>query len=274
MTGLQLSDLLEPVMQLAYEAGRLIESELNRPDGPRGSGFKADVDVEIEVLLRQRLKHILNCDFVGEETGCELSGHPFSWVVDPHDGTGDFLNRRPGSAISIGLLHNATPVLGVVYAPVTPRGPDCIAWAEGVPALLRNSRPVENDLQSAILAPGTVVMVSYGATQKAKQNALLCDPASVLPMTSIAYRLARVAAGDGVAAVSLYSVSPHDLVASHALLRAVNGDIWNEKGEPVRYATPQAFTRNLTFCFGGAPAACSELLGRPWHCLKDSGHVP
>ena len=52
MTGLRLSDLLEPVMQLAYEAGRLIESELNRPDGPRGSGFKADVDVEIEVLLR------------------------------------------------------------------------------------------------------------------------------------------------------------------------------------------------------------------------------
>ncbi|ERT15360.1 hypothetical protein O162_30610 [Pseudomonas putida SJ3] len=74
MTGLRLSDLLEPVMQLAYEAGLLIESELNRPDGPRGSGFKADVDVEIEVLLRQRLKHILNCDFVGEETGCELSG--------------------------------------------------------------------------------------------------------------------------------------------------------------------------------------------------------
>lgn len=273
MTGLQLSDLLEPVMQLAYEAGRLIESELNRPDGPRGSGFKADVDVEIEVLLRQRLKHILNCDFVGEETGCELSGHPFSWVVDPNDGTGDFLNRRPGSAISIGLLHNATPVLGVVYAPVTPSGPDCIAWAEGAPALLRNGRPVNNDLQSAILAPGTAVMVSYGGTQKAKQNALLCHPAIFHPMPSIAYRLARVAAGDGVAAVSLYSVSPHDLVAGHALLRAVNGDIWNEKGESVRYASPQAFTRSLNFCFGGAQAACSELLGRPWHSLKGSGYV-
>ncbi|RRU89730.1 hypothetical protein EGI97_21945, partial [Stutzerimonas xanthomarina] len=76
-----------------------------------------------------------------------------------NDGTGDFLNRRPGSAISIGLLHNATPVLGVVYAPVTPSGPDCIAWAEGAPALLRNGRPVNNDLQSAILAPGTAVMV-------------------------------------------------------------------------------------------------------------------
>lgn len=55
-------------------------------------------------------------------------------------------------------------------------------------------------------------MVSYGATQKVKQNAQLCQPAMFHPMPSIAYRLARVAAVDGVAAVSLYSVSTHDLL--------------------------------------------------------------
>lgn len=274
MAGLRLGDLLRPVIQLAYEAGQLIELELTRPDGPRGEGFKADVDVEIELLLRHRLKQILDCDFVGEETGCELSGHPFCWVVDPNDGTADFLERRPGSAVSIGLLHNLMPVLGVVYAPVTARGADCIAWAEGMSTLQRNGRPVANDLHSVILAPGTVVMVSYGATQKSKQNALLCQPAIFHSMPSIAYRLARVAAGDSVAAVSLYSVSPHDLVAGHALLRAVNGDIWNEKGELVRYAAPQAFTQSLNFCFGGAQAACMELLGRPWNSLKGSGVVP
>lgn len=65
-----------------------------------------------------------------------------------------------------------------------------------------------------ILAPEAQVMVSYGATQTAKQSAQLCQPAMFHPMSSIAYRLARVAAGDGVAAVSLYSVSPHDLVAA------------------------------------------------------------
>lgn len=274
MTGLRLSDLLEPVVQLAYEAGGLIESELNREGGPRGSGYKADVDVEIELLLRHRLKQILDCDFVGEETGCELSAHPLCWVIDPNDGTADFLERRAGSAVSIGLLHNLTPVLGVVHAPVTARGPDCIAWAEGMPALLRNGRPIVNDLQSVTLAAGAAVMVSYGATQKAKQNAVLCHPAIFHPMPSIAYRLARVAAGDGVAAVSLYSVSTHDLVAGHALLRAVNGDIWNEKGEPVQYASPQAFSRGLNFCFAGAPPACAALLRRPWGSLTGSGVVP
>ncbi|MDT4865177.1 3'(2'),5'-bisphosphate nucleotidase [compost metagenome] len=59
-----------------------------------------------------------------------LTGHRWCWVVDPNDGTSDFLKDRKGSAISIGLLHNALPVLGVVYAPVTEDcGADCIAWA-------------------------------------------------------------------------------------------------------------------------------------------------
>lgn len=86
-------------------------------------------------------------------------------------------------------------------------------------------------------------------------------------MPSIAYRLARVAAGDGIAAVSLYSVSTHDVVAAHALLRAVHGGIWDERGQPLRYKSPVQFMQPPQFCFGGAPAACAELLARPWHSV-------
>lgn len=263
--------LLTPVIELALQAGRLIEAELSRPDGPRGAGDKAEVDVEIEVMLREGLQRILTCDFVGEETGIDLSGHRFAWVVDPNDGTADFLKRRPGSAVSIGLLRDGTPVLGVVYAPVNAHGPDCIAWAEGLQTLLRNGQPVSRDLCSATLSSDSVVFVSYSAYLKPEQNAVLCRPAIFHPMPSIAYRLARVAAGDGIAAVSLYSVSTHDVVAAHALLRAVSGDIWNERGELLRYDSPNAFSRPLRFCFGGAPSACAELLRRPWNSLLDTG---
>lgn len=68
-------------------------------------------------------------------------------------------------------------------------------------------------------------------------------------MPSIAYRLARVAAGDGIAGVSLYRVSPHDVVAGHALLRAVGGDLLDQDGQPIRYdnlnkaAVPKLFRR-------------------------------
>jgi myo-inositol-1(or 4)-monophosphatase len=42
--------------------------------------------------LRQHLLQLLPCDFWGEETGHRLTGHPWCWVVDPNDGTTDFLN--------------------------------------------------------------------------------------------------------------------------------------------------------------------------------------
>ncbi|MCY1365910.1 Fructose-1,6-bisphosphatase/inositol-1-monophosphatase [compost metagenome] len=72
------------------------------------------------MVLRRELLLLLDCDFWGEETGSRLTGHEYCWVVDPNDGTSDFLRGRRGSAVSVGLLHNAVPVLGVVYAPVTP----------------------------------------------------------------------------------------------------------------------------------------------------------
>ncbi|MCY1289165.1 putative inositol 1-monophosphatase ImpA [compost metagenome] len=265
-------ELLDAVIALVLRAGRLIEAELDRPGGPRGGGDKAEVDAEIEDLLREGLTKILPCDFVGEETGCQLSGHRLCWVVDPNDGTSDFLQGRIGSAISVGLLGDCVPVLGVVYAPLTDRGPDCIAWVEGMPTLLRNGAPVAPSVGANELDSRSVVFVSVAALTQPTRNAKLCAPASFHPMPSIAYRLARVAAGDGVAAVSLYSVSPHDVVAGHALLRAVGGELWSEQGQALRYSQQATFVQPARFCFGGAEAVCRLLVQRPWRELLKNTH--
>jgi len=97
-------NLLEQVLQLVEDAGLLLITEWQRPEGPRGSGDKADVDVEIESLLKPRLLQLLDCDFWGEETGHRLTGARYCWVVDPNDVTADFLKSHKGSAISVGLL--------------------------------------------------------------------------------------------------------------------------------------------------------------------------
>lgn len=99
--------------------------------------------MEIEQRLRKALLDLLDCDYWGEETRHTLTGHRWYWVVDPNDGTSDFLKGRKGSEISVGLLHDALPVLGIVYAPNTEdRGADCIAWTEGMGYLLRNGDAV------------------------------------------------------------------------------------------------------------------------------------
>ncbi|MDH4569689.1 hypothetical protein E8E95_23690 [Pseudomonas sp. BN414] len=264
--------LLDAVVALVLEAGHLIAAELVRPGGPRGAGDKAEIDVEVEVMLRDGLMKLFAYDFVGEETGVQLTGHRYCWVVDPNDGTRDFLQGHLGSAISVGLLRECVPVLGVVYAPMTERGADCIAWAQGLPYLLRNGAMVAPRVARGGLEEGAQVFVSLAARTRPTQNAELCGPASFHPMPSIAYRLARVAAGDGVAAVSLYAVSPHDVVAGHALLRAGGGGLWNEQGQTLGYATPAAFDQPFRFCFGGAEAACLELMQRPWRTVLLDRH--
>ncbi|MFV3308264.1 inositol monophosphatase family protein [Pseudomonas sp. NY15181] len=260
--------LLQQVTRTVLSAGELLAAEWSRPDGPRGYGDKADVDVEIEALLRLHLLVTLPCDFWGEETGSHLSGHEYCWVVDPNDGTSDFLRGCRGSAISVGLLRNAVPVLGVVYAPVTDdRGPDCISWGKGAGGIWRNGKTLRERLGNLDLVPGSQVLVSTAAALKPELNTELCAPADFVPMPSIAYRLARVAAGDAVAGGSLVPVSAHDVAAGHALLIGARGVLLDQNATPIIYDSKERMERVSNRCFGGAPRACERLVHRDWDKL-------
>lgn len=265
MSEPQLQEILTLVIRAVERAGALLEHEVSRLGGPRGSGDKADIDVEIEELLRPELLKVLGCDWWGEETGHLLTGSEWCWVVDPNDGTSDFLKGLKGSAISVGLLYCNQPVLGVVHAPVTPDGTsDCLAWAKGMDHLLRNGVPTFVDLTNQQLSQQSLVMVSAAAGKKPERNKELCAPGDFYPMPSIAYRLAKVAAGDGVCGVSLYPVSAHDVVAGHALLLGAKGILLNEKGEPVEYRTEAEMLKVSLQCFGGAPDVANKLASRDW----------
>jgi len=258
-------ELLKLVTEKVLSAGKILSAEWDLPGRPRGYGDKAEVDLEIEVVLRKGLLDLMPCDFWGEETGISLSGHEYCWVVDPNDGTSDFLQGRKGSALSVGLLRNAIPILGVVYAPVTQDlGPDCISWAEGCRSVIRNGQEVSASLAHKALEPGCEVLVSTAAIHKPELNADLCAPATFVPSPSIAYRLARVAAGDAIAGMSLVPVSAHDVVGGHALLIGAGGVLLNQDGEQVTYDSEAKMRRVSLRCFGGAPSACSAFAHRDW----------
>ena len=81
-------------------------------------------------------------------------------------------------------------------------------------------------------------------------------------MPSIAYRLALVAAGDGVAAVSLNGPGSWDYAGGHALLHAAGGVLLDQAGKPIGYGpTGEGSCR---WCFGGASAAVEALYRRDW----------
>lgn len=159
ITLADLRGLLSPVIAATETAGRMLAAEFARRGGPRGGGGHAEVDAEIEVILREQLLALLPARWLGEETGEQAGpGGGFCWLVDPHDGTSAFLDGHRGSAVSIALLHNGVPVLGVVHAPLSPdRGADTIAWAEGLDHLLRNGARVAPRLAGCELSAGAIV---------------------------------------------------------------------------------------------------------------------
>jgi len=257
--------LLDAVVALVRAAGDRLVTEFTRPTGPRGVGDKADIDTEIEWDLRTALLALRAARYAGEETG--TGGDPAStecWLVDPHDGTSAFLAGARGTAVSVGLLRDGHPVLGVVYAPLPPdRDADMIAWAEELPHVLRNGRPVAAKLSNATLTGGSLVLLNLSSDRRPLANGACVAPGRFIALPSIAYRLARVAAGGAVAAVSLNAPCGHDYAAGHALLIGAGGVLVDKSGAPVTY-TPDGESY-VSECFGGAAPVVQQLHRRPWH---------
>jgi len=269
---------LQAAVTAAQTAGRGLREELHRPGGPRGSGGKAPVDAEIEALLRDRLGGAFpEFGFRAEEQP-DLNRAPrdaagTSWLIDPNDGTAAFQRGRRGASVSIALISGGRPVLGVVFAYAAPDDEgDLLAWAEGCGPLRRNGVEVPPRDWPRALGSEHVVCVSNSADGVPRGNACGVHPARYLPVPGIAYRLARVAAGDGVAATSLFHPRDFDYAAGHALLRGVGGVLVDERGRDVVYH-PERPTR-LGFCFGGGAAVVADLAARDWQpLLKQTARV-
>ena len=251
--------------EAAQEAGVLLRQDFFKPGGPTGHADKALADDRAEELIRRRLLTATpDWSYRGEETGVSAGTEAHHvWLVDPNDATALYLEGWRGSAVSIALLRDGIPVLGVVYAFVAPdNGGDLFAWAEGCGPLWRNGKPVERAAWATTPSPHTVVIVSHHADSAATENLGCVAPGRYRVEASIAYRLALVAAGEGEAAVCLSHPGDWDYAGGHALLLGGGGALVDQDGSPVEYT--QDGQSSTSSCFGGAPDLVRELAHRPW----------
>jgi ADP-ribosylglycohydrolase len=126
--------------------------------------------------------------------------------------------------------------------------------------VLRNGDPVRVDLRAGTLGSGDIVFLDHRAAASAVANGRFVYPARFVSLPSIAYRLARVAVGDGIAAVSTRGPRAAHFAAGHALLLGAGGLLLNEVGQPVAYS--RRGDSAVGACFGGAPASAWELAAR------------
>ena len=112
------------------------------------------------------------------------------------------------------------------------------------------------------MTAGAIVFLHHRTATAPIASGTAVAPARFVSLPSIAYRLARVAAGDGVATVSLSAPGGIDYAAGHALLRGAGGVLLDEAGQEVTYS-PDGESHVMR-CFGGAPEAARELAARSW----------
>ncbi|MFW5828135.1 MAG: inositol monophosphatase family protein [Alkalispirochaeta sp.] len=268
-------------VSIAREAGALLREEFHRPGGPRGHGGHAEIDRPTEELIRRRLLDARPDDaFLGEETGAVESTVTDAtsrrrWIVDPNDGTSEFLKGARGPSVSIALVVGDRPVLGVVYAYAAPddRG-DLICGGEDL-GLWRGSA-VQDELtvvgrptaHRGSAQPGRVA-VSNGAFRTDElraANEALCAPWEPVPVPGIAYRLALTAVGEMRVATTLTAPWSWDMAGGHAVLLAAGGDLFTRDGRPVRYDRSGHCTHAPAY-FGGLPTDVEKLRPRDWESL-------
>ena len=218
---------------------------------------------EIDNQAEEEIRKILTAGFpqygyLGEELGFvsapqDSAGH--LWLVDPDDGTAAFEKGFRGASVSIALLREGRPVLGVVYAYCAPDDVgDCFTWAEGTGPVRRNGRDVPG--------PGTgvpeTVLVSHQADRNPHANATPTAPMRFRAVPSIAYRLALVAAGEARAAVSLNGPVGWDYAGGHALLWAPT---WTCT---TKWANQSAMTATAVAVAGGSASVEVGVWCRSW----------
>lgn len=116
-----LQQLTQQVNDIARETGQFIASERKKLrqeqiEAKGSNDFVTEVDMESERRLVKSLKALLpESGFITEEETTSQESKTYNWIIDPLDGTTNFIHGLPPYSVSIGLSHNDEMVLGVVY---------------------------------------------------------------------------------------------------------------------------------------------------------------
>ena len=111
--------MLEQIVKIVREAAELMKPEnIKVEQKGNDSNYVTTADVNVQNFLKERLLLLLpESSFVGEEGDEQFADTEYVWVVDPIDGTSNFIRDLGLSAISVGLLRNRKPYIGVIYQP-------------------------------------------------------------------------------------------------------------------------------------------------------------
>jgi myo-inositol-1(or 4)-monophosphatase len=228
--------LCKTAVEIATEAGSYIFGRINQvsPDSIEVKGrhnFVTEVDKSAERMIINRLKGLVpGAGFIAEEGTTVAKGEVFNWIIDPLDGTTNFIHGVPPVAVSIALVENNIPVAGVIYEIWMKESfyawKDSKAWLNGKEICVSKTP----DIKDSLIATG----FPYHNFDRMKGfmdtiNYFFNHTHGVRRLGSAATDLAYVACGrfDGFYE---YNLSPWDVAAGVLIVKQAGGRVTDFSG--------------------------------------------
>lgn len=244
---------LDAVSEVAREAGALAmrhwRGDFERWEKSPGNPV-SEVDLAVDRLLHERLRALdPEAGWLSEETAdnAERLLLPRVWVVDPIDGTRDFVRGRRGWAISIALVEGGRPLIGVLDAPA--RDEHWSAAAGG--GALRNGALIQSSgrtMLSGARVPADIV------------PRIDSDLVTVDKPNSIALRMAMVAADEADLVATLRWGFEWDIAAAALIAEEAGARVTDARGHTLRYNSTRGDAFGVLVASPGIHAAAVSRL--------------
>lgn len=228
--------LTHATCDIARTVGQFIANERTRFDETKieSKGLHdlvSYVDKESEIQIINELQLLLpESGFIGEEGTNDKFGERFNWVIDPLDGTTNFIQGVPIYAVSIGLLDGDELALGVIYE--VGRNECFYAWKDGGAYL--NGAKIQvsnrNDIHDALLATGFPYSDFSQMDEYMKQlKWAMKNARGVRRLGSAATDMAYVACGR-FDVFWEYDLKPWDVAAGAVIVKEAGGSVFDYNG--------------------------------------------
>ena len=215
--------MINQIIDIVKEASILVKNRYTTVEEKGNvSNCVTDTDVKVQNFLSEKLLALLpGSAIVGEEND-QVATSDYTWVIDPIDGTSNFIRDLGLSAISVGLLKNNAPYIGVIYFPYR----DEIYYAEEGKGAYMNGEPIHVSNRDYAHSHLCSAMSLYDKTHaKACFNIIekiYMDADDLRRLGSAALELAYLAAGK----VELYfeiRVFTWDVAAASIIIQEAGG---------------------------------------------------
>lgn len=251
------SRLLQSVVDLAKKAGRQImdiyETDfrvgIKEDDSPLTAADLASHHCLVEGLetLEGRVFPVIS-EESSHQSFEERQKFETYWLIDPLDGTKEFVKRNGEFTVNVALIHRHRPVLGVVYAPAKSL---CYFAAEGCGAYRQTGTDTPTSIRATPHAPSCLRVVGSRSHQT-DEMALYLSRLGEHDLVTIGSSLKLCLVADGSADIypRIGLTSEWDTAAAHAVVHEAGGQITNLHGHPLAYNTKDSLLNPYFLVFG------------------------